>query len=143
MIQCDKKGKNCYQWYHGNCVGVTPAEGRRLESQGDPFICPLCASVPSLPPFDSASAPEFSWGPSAISGPIFCERIHRAYERIVHWKHNLFLVPFGSMGTQFVTELAKLYDGYGSASAMESVALKAAMVLPPLLLQKPQTVQIS
>ena len=48
-----------------------------------------------------------------------------------------FLVPFGSMGTQFVTELAKLYDGYGSASAMESVALKAAMVLPPLLLQKP------
>ena len=41
------------------------------------------------------------------------------------------------MGTQFITELAKLYDGYGSASAMESVALKAAMVLPPLLLQKP------
>ena len=30
MIQCDKKGKNCYQWYHGNCVGVTPAEGRRM-----------------------------------------------------------------------------------------------------------------
>ena len=71
MIQCDKKGKNCYQWYHGNCVVVTPAEDRRLESQGDPFICPLCASVPSLPPFDLASAPEFSWGPSAISGPIF------------------------------------------------------------------------
>ena len=41
------------------------------------------------------------------------------------------------MGSQFVTELANLYDGYGSASGLESITLKATMVLPPLLLQKP------
>ena len=56
---------------------------------------------------------------------------------LTYSKHNLFLVTFGSVGSQFVTELAKLYDGYGSASALESIALKASMVLPPLLLQKP------
>ena len=136
MIECDHNGDKCYHWYHGNCVGVTPAEGRRLESQGEPFICPFCTTVPSLPSFNSATAPDFTWG-SSVNGSDFCDQIQRAYESIVHWKHNLFLVPFGSVGSQFVTELAKLYDGYGSASPLESIALKAAMVLPPLLFQKP------
>ena len=34
-------------------------------------------------------------------------------------------------------ELSKLYATYGSASALELVALKAAILLPILLLQKP------
>ena len=51
---------------------------------------------------------------------------------------QLFLVPYGSMGTDFVSELLdSLRPGYGSASALESRALKAAMVLPAPLLQRP------
>ena len=136
IIECDHKGDKCYHWYHDNCVGVTPAEGRHLESQGEPFICPFCTTVLSLPSFNSATAPEFTWG-SSVNGSDFCDQIQKAYKSIVHWKHNLFLVLFDSVGSQFVTELANLYDGYGSASALESIALKATMVLPPLLLQKP------
>ena len=49
----------------------------------------------------------------------------------------VYPVPFGSVGSHFVTELTKLYESYCSTSAMESLALKAAMVLPALLLQKP------
>ena len=86
MIECDHKGEKCYHWYHGDCVGITPTEGRRLESQGETFICPFCATVPSLPPFTSANAPDFTWGSSV--GSIFCEQIHKAYESIVHWRHN-------------------------------------------------------
>ena len=43
------------------------------------------------------------------------------------------------MGTKFVTdhEPAKLFKSYGSTSVMESIALKATMALPALLLQKP------
>ena len=137
MIECDLRGEKCFHWYHGSCVGITPAEGRRLENQGEPFICPFCTTVPCLPPFSASNAPNFTWGSSSISGSAFCEQIHQAYESIVHWKHNLFLVPYGSAGSHFVTELAKLYEGFGSASAMECIALKAAMVLPALLLQKP------
>ena len=47
------------------------------------------------------------------------------------------MVPYGSSGSHFVTELAKLYESFGSASAMECIALKVFMVLPALLLQKP------
>ena len=35
MIECDHQGEKCFHWYHGNFVGITPAEGRRLESQGE------------------------------------------------------------------------------------------------------------
>ena len=93
--------------------------------------CRVCHLLPPLMPLISLG------GSSTITGSIFCEQIHKAYESIVHWRHNLFLVPFGSVGSHFVIGLAKLYESYGSASAMESIALKAAMVLPPLLLQKP------
>ena len=50
---------------------------------------------------------------------------------------NVFLVPYGSASSHFIFELAKLYESFGSASAMECIALKAAVVLPALLLQKP------
>ena len=36
-----------------------------------------------------------------------------------------------------VTEQACLFRAYGTGSALESVALKAAMVMPVLLLQRP------
>ena len=118
MIECDLQGENCFHWYHGNCVGITPVEGRHMESQGDSFICPFCTTVPCLPPLSASNGPNFTWGSTAITGPAFCEKIDQAYESTVHWKHNLFLVPYGSACSHFVTELAKLYESFGSSSAM-------------------------
>ena len=34
MIQCD----GCDEWFHGNCVRITPAEGMNI----DKFFCPFC-----------------------------------------------------------------------------------------------------
>ena len=82
IIECDHEGDKCYHWYHGNCVGVTPAEGRRLESQGEPFICPFCTIVPSLLSFNSVTAPDFTWG-SSVNGSDFCDQIQKAYESIL------------------------------------------------------------
>ena len=45
------------------------------------------------------------------------------------------MVPFGKVGTNFVRELSKLFDSYGTASTIECITLKAAMVMPALLLQ--------
>ena len=59
------------------------------------------------------------------------------YTKVVHWRRNCFSVPFCKAGKDFVKELSRLYLAYGSASALESVALKATIVLPILLLQKP------
>ena len=53
------------------------------------------------------------------------------------YHYNLFLVPFGKVGKTFVGKLAKLLTAYGEGGALECIALKAAMVLCSLLLQRP------
>ena len=46
-------------------------------------------------------------------------------------------VPSGKQGKLFVIELARLFQSYADRSALEAVTLKAAMILPTLVLQKP------
>ena len=46
-------------------------------------------------------------------------------------------MPSGKVGKAFVQELARLFSAYSDRSAMECFSLKAAMVLPVLVLQKP------
>ena len=59
-----------------------------------------------------------------------------AYDEIVHWKKKFFPIPLGSAGKKLTSELATLFRAFGEASGLECVALKAAMVLPALLLQR-------
>ncbi len=63
--------------------------------------------------------------------------LDQTYTEVIRWRRNCFSVPTGKAGKGVVSELARLYQTFGSASALESVALKAAIVLPILLLQKP------
>ena len=63
--------------------------------------------------------------------------ISKVYEEVVHWRRNVFKIPFGGQGKAFVQEMASLFQSYTDASAREKVALKAAMVLLALALQKP------
>ena len=92
-------------------------------------------SPPELPPYPLLSQPAFTWG--QLDGQDFTQAISAAYVEVVHWRRNQFLVPSGKVGRDFVTELARLFQSYAEGSALESVALKAAMVMPHLLLQKP------
>ena len=50
---------------------------------------------------------------------------------------NLFKVPSGASGKHFITELARLFEAFAAKSAFEAFAMKAAMTLPALVLQKP------
>ena len=63
--------------------------------------------------------------------------IDRAYSEIVHWRRNLFKIPSGKAGTVFVNELTHLLSAYADATTMENIAMKAAMTMPALLLQRP------
>ena len=88
-----------------------------------------------LPDYPSVMPPSFTWG--SVSGTNFSSLLDSVYNEVIHWRRNCFSVPFGKAGRGFVNELSRLYLAYGSASALESVALKATIVLPILLLQKP------
>ena len=58
MICCDVKSECFKLWYHGDCVGITKSQGRRMEQNSDEFVCPICseaiadvAAATELPPF--------------------------------------------------------------------------------------------
>ena len=78
----------------------------------------------------------FTWGNHSATD--FSNILEATYSEVVLWRRNSFILPFGKAGREFVGELSKLYQAFASASALESIALKAATVLPILLLQKPQ-----
>lgn len=37
---------------------------------------------------------------------MFCDLVNETYEEIVHWQHNVFMVPHGSISKAFVLKLA-------------------------------------
>ena len=67
---------------------------------------------------------------------MFTHLITCCYNEVVHWKRNLFKIPSGKAGIAYIKETSRLIRAYADSSALEAVALKAAMVMPHLLLQK-------
>ena len=80
-------------------------------------------------------APNFVWGD--IPGDSFVSSVSCCYDEVVHWQKHLFRVPSGKCGRAFVSELCCLFNAYATGSALESVAMKAVMIMPILLLQRP------
>ena len=105
-----------------------------------PAVPPLPASSlsdppPSLHKPSPIAEPLFSWG--NVDCAVLIDHMNGAYGEVVHWKLNLFLVPFDSVGKRFIAELARLYRSFATSSALECIALKATTVLTALTLQKP------
>ena len=97
---------------------------------------PSLLPIPDLPPFTHLpSNPVFSWGSAEETSVI--PLLDKIYKEVVCWKRNLFRVPFGSAGKRFVSEMARLFFDYANCSSTEIISLKAALVLPSLLLQHP------
>ena len=61
--------------------------------------------------------------------------MEQAYEVILQWRKNVF-IPSGQC-KQFTQTLVLLLAAYGEKGPLECIALKAAAILTPLLLQKP------
>ena len=91
-------------------------------------------SSPNLPHFDPINVPSFSWG--SIDGVTCSDQINACYVKAIKWKHNLFKVPSGKLGTALV-KMTRLFRAYAERSSLEAIALKAVFLLPVLLLQKP------
>ena len=67
----------------------------------------------------------------------FIKDIEHDYEVTTKWRKNIFKLPGGQSGKQFTQALVRLFAAYGERSPIECIALKAAAVITPLLLQQP------
>ena len=91
---------------------------------------------PNLPNYE-ASPTEMknkTWG--NISHNSFCDTVNGVYDEIVHFRRIIFNVPSGRAGKAFIEELTFWIKQFNSISNLNSVALKAFMVLPTLIPQK-------
>ena len=97
----------------------------------------LNESIPPLPEISRIQVVNFKWG--NCDGSSVTQAITSAYAEAVHWRRNSFMVPSGKAGKDFVRELTRLFSAYAEGTALEPVALKAAMVMSLLLLQNPHS----
>ena len=90
-----------------------------------------------LPPYTPISSIDLShkWG--SAEGSAFHLKVDRCYDEVVYWQRNVFSIPLGKAGKDFVSEMASLYQACAEGSQIESFTLTAAMILPSLILQKP------
>ena len=95
----------------------------------------LSSSWTHFPLFDVMCALNFIWG--NVRGETFTHSVTCCYDEVVHCRKSLFKIPLAKCGRAFVSEQACLFHAYATGYALECVALKAAMIMPILLLQRP------
>ncbi len=136
------------------CTTTTTTKARQQQRFADLFIplyndkntkwfCHTCSDNPfskckvTLPSPDLvlSSIEQAVWG--VLKGSEITEVVTDIYSKIVKWKKNMFKVPTGKAGQDFIDEVAKAMTYYTSGSHFESVALTMLMIMFPLLLQKP------
>ena len=98
------------------------------------------AEVPgSLPEFSIVDTPQsIVWGQS--EGKVITvssSDIINAYNEITSWRKNIFLVPYGKIGREFIDQITKDINDWNNSTEGHHIALKAAFVLLALVLQKP------
>ena len=142
---CVKEGRACTDCRPSRmtphrCENQLPTGEHTQESSTPGTPTSTSQSTFILPTFTKSqqAEAEVTWG--ILSGrQQISNIISKAYNQIVQWKPNVFMIPSGSQGKLFVKELTRLFNAFNTESALESVAIKAAMIMPALLLQKPQT----
>ena len=68
---------------------------------------------------------------------VFEANVSTMYEQIVYGKRNLFLLPSGKAGKQYIDETTKLMNEWLQESPLKGITFKAIMIIPNLLLKKP------
>ncbi|CAB4008847.1 Hypothetical predicted protein, partial [Paramuricea clavata] len=63
--------------------------------------------------------------------------INDAYDEITTWRKNVFLVPYGKIGRDFIDQITMHINDWNSGSENQHVSLKAVFVLLAVGLQKP------
>ena len=95
---------------------------------------PVNPNVPSVN-HQVADISKAKWG--KLKGQEIICAANFAYNKILKWKRNVFLLPSGQAGKSFIEEMTKVMLCFTSSSYLESVALTMVMIMGPLLLQKP------
>ena len=72
-----------------------------------------------------------------VPGRIYQKDLEEAYNQIVYWRKNVFMVSTGAAGKNMFHEISRLLNLSTRNTPLKNIVLKAVHVKPALLLQKP------
>ena len=78
----------------------------------------------------TSSAPQKSYTWGNCPSLVFEANVSIVYEQIVYWKKNLFLLPLGKAGKQYIDETTKLMNEWLQESPLKDIAFKTIMIIP-------------
>ena len=99
-----------------------------------------CPALGFAPEYVSVCKPEtIKWGKRIDDSEIILQTsvITDAYNEIVTWRKNVFLVPYGKTGRDFIDQVTSHINDWNNGANCQHIALKAAFVLLAAGLQKP------
>ena len=115
-------------------VQLANDQSKHLDQLGSADLGPVTGY--NLPGYDEPKdITRSKWG--MLKGEQIITNCKRVYAEVVNWKRNLFLLPSGAAGKQFIEELNKVVSGFASKASYESAVMEMIMIMPALLLQKP------
>ena len=119
----------CNTWSHRTCLYIPENDFADLQSSNDPWYCVTCLSIRSN---------KIKWG--VLEGEIAIRaKVSSIYDGIVKWRKNLFLVPRGKAGTDFIREITRLIKLFTTITKWSRIALTLVHIFIPLMLQKPSS----
>ena len=118
-----------------NSIAENIQQQQELEAVTDDVLSEARAGVHApghLPDFSAVDMPSIvSWGRRA-DGTIITvnsSTIIKAYDEIIQWRKNTFLVPYGKVGREFIDQLTQHITEWNNTSHAQHIALKAAIAL--------------
>ena len=94
-----------------------------------------CGTVPDV---RQIKANKIKWGDHS-GEEIIQEMVQSAYADIIGWKKNIFRLPRGKCGSDFIKELTNLINHFVNKTPWQRLALLLVHVFIPLMLQKPSS----
>ena len=150
----------CLHWFHYSCAGTTERYVNNIPRE-EHFVCPTCRNQPSgltqamsdltlrpdttkedtnpwtyrdLPPYQHINDGNLK---TTRGMNLPHDELVECFHSIGKLRQNLFALPTGNAGNQFVAELVRLLHTFNSNVPGAKSALFAFAVIPQLLLQKP------
>ena len=119
--------EQCGAWHHSECLYIPDDVYLNLSRSPEPWFCDHCSSI---------RANKLKWG--SLEGELNIRTaVKAAYRQVITWKKNIFHLPRGKSGTEFLKELTRLLYLFVDKTKWECISLPLVHIFVPIMLQKP------